>query len=70
MKVVVGSKNPVKILATKVAFGHYFKNVDVTGEEVSSGVPDQPIGDETFKGAYNRAIHLSRIHQDADFMLG
>ena len=42
MRVVVGSKNPVKINATKNAFNHYFDNVDVIGTDVDSEVGDMP----------------------------
>ncbi|NPA21993.1 MAG: inosine/xanthosine triphosphatase [Candidatus Micrarchaeota archaeon] len=51
MKVVVGSTNPVKINAVKRAFPEH----EVIGAEVESGVPSQPIGEETWKGAINRA---------------
>jgi len=46
MKVLVGSKNPVKIEATKEAFKKYFDDI-----EVDSKVSKQPIGIETFVGA-------------------
>ena len=69
MKVVVGSKNPVKISATESAFKRFFNNVEVVGVEVKSGVSHQPVGDETFKGAYNRAIALKNSTR-GDFFVG
>jgi len=60
--VLVGSKNPVKINCTKVSFLKYYENVTVEGVEVESGVPDQPVDEETFLGAHNRAKHLFDIN--------
>ena len=74
MKILVGSKNPVKIESVKEAFNKYFDDIEVTGINVNSGVPDQPINDDTFKGAKNRAFKL--IERDkvensgADFFVG
>jgi inosine/xanthosine triphosphatase len=64
IKVLAGSKNPVKIGAVKEAFLHYFKDLEVIGFDVNSGVSVQPIGDETFIGAKNRALELIRINQE------
>ena len=74
MKVLVGSQNPVKIEAVKEAFSNYFKDVDVIGINVNSKVPKQPINDETFEGAKNRALELKKInkekHLNAKFFVG
>lgn len=74
MKVLVGSENPVKIEAVKKAFSHYFSNVKVEGFKVDSKVSDQPISEETFDGAENRALALTLINrerkEDADFFVG
>jgi len=74
MKVLVGSTNPVKIEATTEAFSNYFKNVEVIGINVDSGVPNQPINDETFAGAQNRAQQLKLKNEqenlDASFFVG
>ena len=54
MKVIIGSKNPAKILAVETAFSHY--EAAIMSEDVPSGVNDQPFSDEeTIKGAINRA---------------
>lgn len=74
MKVLVGSKNPVKIDAVKEAFSKYFNNVEVIGMKVSSNVSNQPINNETFEGAKNRALELKRINREqnigAKFFVG
>lgn len=57
-KILVGSKNPVKIISVKEAFEKYFEHVEVIGFDVNSGVSDQPVNEETFEGAKNRALEL------------
>jgi len=55
-RVAVGSRNPPKIDAVREAFEGYFEGVEVVGADVTSGVPDQPIGwEEIVAGAMNRA---------------
>ncbi len=74
MKVLVGSKNPVKIKATKEAFLKYFPKAEISGLAVRSGVPSQPINIETFRGAKNRSLALKRINRKmnlkASFFVG
>ena len=74
MKVLVGSANPVKIDAVKDAFSKYFDGVEAIGIVVDSGVPKQPIEDDTFSGAHNRALGLKKINDTkklgADFFVG
>lgn len=56
MKVVVGSKNPVKLKATRNVLKRIYPQMGVRAKHVDSGVPDQPIGlDVTIQGAINRA---------------
>ncbi len=69
MKVYVGSKNPVKISSSQKVFGTYFRDVEVRGFDTNSEVSDQPIGDETWQGAENRALKLYGLH-DSDFCVG
>jgi inosine/xanthosine triphosphatase len=64
MKVLVGSRNPVKLEATKEAFSKYFDAVEVVDIEVNSKVSNQPIEDETFACAKNRAFELKRINEE------
>ena len=56
MNVIVGSKNPVKLNATRNILRNIYGEIDISSIDVESGVPDQPFGlDETIKGAVNRA---------------
>jgi inosine/xanthosine triphosphatase len=68
MKVVVGSKNPVKIEGVRLAFSQYFDNVTVKSKEVDSGVGDQPFNHDSIKGAINRAINA--YSSEFDFSVG
>ncbi len=74
MKILVGSKNPVKIASVEEAFANYFEKIEAVGIEVSSGVGVQPVGDETFTGAMNRAMKLKELNDsqklNADFFVG
>lgn len=65
MKVVVGSLNPVKINAVKIAFSKYFDDVNVTGVKAGSNVRDTPLSDkETRQGAINRANNIFDFKND------
>jgi len=68
MKIMVGSKNPVKVSAVEEAFKKYWPDCEVVGVEVKSGVAEQPMSEEeTRKGAKARAtIALGQ----ADFGVG
>jgi inosine/xanthosine triphosphatase len=74
MLILVGSKNPVKIESVNEAFLNYFPNLEVRGINVNSGVPDQPINEDTFGGAKNRADELFRLNNEtnlgANYMVG
>ncbi len=72
-KVVIASKNPVKIDSVKSGFTKCFPEVeyDYMGASSPSGVPDQPIGDEqTFTGAMNRVEHIKLEFPDHDYFVG
>ena len=64
MKVLVGSSNGTKIGAVQDVFDGCFGAVEVIGIEVDSGVAAQPVGDETFIGAENRARGLIRLNAE------
>jgi inosine/xanthosine triphosphatase len=71
-KVAVGSKNPVKIEAVKLAFNDVWPEIEweVIGADVGSGVSDQPMSDrESIRGATNRAKRSRKLH-NADFGVG
>lgn len=72
-KIVVASKNPVKLNATLSGFQKMFPDQEfsVEGATVPSGVREQPLTDaETFEGAMNRAGNASKEHPNADFWVG
>jgi len=72
MKIAVGSTNPVKINATKLAFQKVWpkKKWEVVGLEIPSGVFEQPMSDvESIKGATNRAKGALK-QAKADFGVG
>jgi inosine/xanthosine triphosphatase len=64
MRVLVGSRNPTKIGAVQDIFDRCFGGAEVIGIEVASGVAGQPVGDETFTGAENRARTLVRLNAE------
>lgn len=71
MIIAVGSTNPSKISPVKEIFSHHYKNTEVIGVNVSSGVASQPKNiDEMFKGALNRAKRSLKKVKDADFGVG
>ena len=74
MKVLVGSENPVKIQSVRESFLTFFEHVEVEGILVGSGVAEQPINNETFEGAKNRAENVKRINDQrnlgAAFFIG
>lgn len=73
MKIVVGSKNPIKIATTREAFEAVFPDevLICEGLSVDSGVSDQPFGDiETKQGAYNRTEAGKKVIPGADYWVG
>jgi inosine/xanthosine triphosphatase len=70
MLIAVGSTNPVKVNATRDAFGRLWEDADVRGVAVDTGVSAMPMSDaECVAGARNRAI-AARERLDADFGVG
>lgn len=72
-KVIIASKNPVKIQAVRNGFEQMFPNqpFEFLGVSLDSGVPDQPMSnDQTFTGAKNRADNASVFEPSADFYVG
>ncbi|OGC38574.1 hypothetical protein A2V54_03850 [candidate division WWE3 bacterium RBG_19FT_COMBO_53_11] len=71
MKVIVGSKNEVKLAAVREILADYpevFPGVKVSGVEVSSGVPEQPKTiNDIVNGAKNRARNA---FGDCDYSIG
>lgn len=71
MKIIVASKNPVKVNAMRQAFQPMYEAPSVEGVSIDSGVSDQPFGsDETYQGALNR-VNAARVeYPSADYWVG
>jgi inosine/xanthosine triphosphatase len=72
-KVIIASKNPVKIAATNAGFQRMFPKQAFVfeGVLVPSNVSDQPMThEETRKGAANRAENAKSHSLDADYWVG
>jgi len=72
-KVIIGSKNPIKVASVTHAFHKAFPNeiFDFIGVISQSKVSDQPMSDEeTYLGATNRASNARSNHPKADFWVG
>lgn len=61
ISVVIATKNAGKIEGAKRCLERYFKEVQITGISVPSGVGEQPVGEETFQGAKNRVKNLKQL---------
>lgn len=73
MKIIIASKNPVKIEAVENGFAEMFPDwtLETEGVSVPSEVSNQPMGDEeTFTGALNRAKNARKSLPNADFWVG
>lgn len=70
-KVIVASENPVKMKVAESAFAQVFpeETFKFIGIKAESGVPDQPMNDETLQGALNRLEFIKKAHPDADFWI-
>jgi len=72
-RVIIASKNPVKIRAVRIGFRKMFPNeaFKFKGVLVPSGVSNQPIGDrETMAGANSRADNAYKVVKGADYWVG
>ncbi|MDW0117145.1 DUF84 family protein [Sporosarcina thermotolerans] len=66
MKFIIGSTNRAKVKAARTIIAKHFPTSELHEVKVSSGVKDQPIGDEeTRTGALNRAINAANEHVGA-----
>ena len=73
MKIIVASRNPIKINAAKLAFEQMFPGsfFQFEGASISSDISDQPMSDkETLKGAINRSNNAKLECIDADYWIG
>ncbi len=72
-KIIIASKNPTKIQATRAGFGQAFgeQQFIFEGVDVPSGVSAQPMSDEeTYQGALQRAKAAQEAQPEADFWVG
>lgn len=71
MIIAVGSTNPTKIQPVTEIFSHHYKNCQVKGVAVPSGIADQPMNiDEMYKGALNRAKNALQKVKGASYGVG
>ena len=73
LKVIVTSKNPVKIAAVEEAFRLQLPRakLQTLAVSVDSGVAEQPMSDqETRQGASNRVANARQAYPDADYWVG
>jgi inosine/xanthosine triphosphatase len=73
MHIIISSKNPVKIEATRAGFASMFPDQEITTEgiSVSSGVKEQPLSSkEGLNGATNRAQNAAKSSIAGDFFVG
>lgn len=73
MKIIVASRNPIKVEATRMAFAEVFPNevLKCEGISVASGVSDQPMDEaETKLGAINRVQNAIKDTPNADYWVG
>ena len=73
MKIVVGSKNPVKIATVTDTIQKVFPDQEhnVIGVDADSNISDQPMDSaETLQGARNRAQHARELEPEADLYVG
>ena len=72
-KIIVASKNPVKIAAVETAYNKLFPKMkfSIKGVAVPSEVSDQPMTDmETLAGATNRVRNARQAFSEADYWVG
>lgn len=72
IRIVVASRNPVKMEAVRVGMSVFLKEeFDLHGVNVDSGVADQPMSDvETLSGAENRVQNAQLQHTGYDYYVG
>lgn len=71
MIIAVGSKNKTKIQPVEEVFSYHFKDVEVVGVFVPSGVSEQPMSEEEmYTGALNRAQNALKAVKGAQYGVG
>lgn len=69
--VVIASENPVKVKVAEKAFAAVFPKDTFQFIKVKSesGVPDQPVDEQTIQGARNRLKFIKKKHPKADYWI-
>lgn len=71
MLVIVGSDNPVKIKAVENVFKAWYRECEIIGRHVETGLPGQPLDlSQTLEGAMKRAQQAIELCPIADFSVG
>ena len=66
-KILVSSKNPVKVKAVQEAFARYSsEEFQIIGLSTHSGVSEMPIGDQVYLGAKIRTENLIEKNREED----
>jgi inosine/xanthosine triphosphatase len=68
--VAVGSANPVKVQAVRLAITQVWPDATIQGVEVDSGVGLMPLGDEAGQMGARERAHAARSALDADLGVG
>ena len=73
MKVLIGTKNPLKKEGIKQALEKYFSDIEIDGISVDSEVGNQPMDKEILVGAKNRVknlkVYAKQNNIDVDFYI-
>lgn len=74
LRIAVATKSPEKIKGIIAAFSRFFhieeSEIELYCQPISSGVPSQPFGDETYQGALNRALGIRNEISNMDYYIG
>lgn len=70
-RVVIASENPVKVAVAEKAFKGVFPDevFEFVAIKSQSGVPEQPMNDETKQGAFNRLQYIQEQYPGADYWI-
>ena len=69
--IIVTSASSIKVETVKKVFKRMFpdREFNIVGVKASSGVNEQPLGDETERGARNRITDAERIKKEDNFII-
>lgn len=67
--VKVATTNPTKIEAIEKVFKFYFEDLQIIPQKTESGVPEQPINADVYRGAENRIKGLKKEKDHYDYLV-